>query len=118
MAVSIHFYRKQDDTCPVEAFLDSLSSKQAQKVAWVLMLIEELHRVPVAYFKQLENTQGIWEVRVQSSNNIFRLLGFFENDDLVILTHGFQKKSQKTPKREIALAQARRSDYLRRMNHE
>ncbi|TPE45059.1 hypothetical protein FJM67_16735 [Maribrevibacterium harenarium] len=48
----------------------------------------------------------------------FRLLGFFENDDLVILTHGFQKKSQKTPKREIALAQARRSDYLRRMNHE
>jgi phage-related protein len=46
--------------------------------------------------------------------NIFRLLGFFDGANLVILTHGFQKKSQKTPKQEIALAELRKRDYLSR----
>jgi len=49
----IHFYRTEAGYCPVEKFLDSLPGKQAQKVAWVLKLIEELDFVPVQYFKNL-----------------------------------------------------------------
>ena len=75
---TISFYRTESGDCPVEGFLDSLTGKQAQKVLWVLQLIEELNRVPSQYFKKLVDTDEIWEVRVQFGSNIFRMLGFFE----------------------------------------
>jgi len=51
--------------------------------------------VPVQYFKKLVNTDDIWEVRVQVGNNIFRILGFLDDERLVVLNHAFQKKTQK-----------------------
>lgn len=108
----------EDSKSPVAEFLDSLSSKQAQKVAWVLQLVEELDAVPSTYLKKLVNTDNIWEVRVQVGSNIFRLLGFFDGDSLVVLNHGFQKKTQKTPPRDIKIAESRRHDYLARKKHE
>ena len=92
---AIKFYSTEDGKCPVEEFLDSLDGKQAQKVAWVLQLVEELDVVPKTYFKKLVNTDDIWEVRVQVRGNIFRLLGFFDGNNLVILDHAFQKKLRK-----------------------
>jgi phage-related protein len=83
-------------------------------VLWVLRLIQELDIVPSQYFKKLVNTDEIWEVRVQVANNIFRLLGFFDNENLVILTNGFVKKTQKTPSQEIELAEKQKKDYLDR----
>ena len=110
----IVFYRTQSGASPVEDFLDSLSGKQAQKVLWVLRLIQELDYVPSQYLKKLVNTDDIWEVRVQVGNNIFRLLGFFVENNLIILTNGFAKKTQKTPSQEINLAQQRKREYLNR----
>jgi phage-related protein len=110
----VNFYRTQSERCPVEEFLDSLTGKQAQKVTWVLQLIEEAENVPRQYLKKLVNTEDIWEVRVQFGGNIFRLLGFFDGKALLILTSGFTKKSQKTPKQEIASAESRKRDYLSR----
>jgi len=66
------FYRLPNGKSPIEEFLDSLNGKQAQKVLWVLRLIEDLPVVPIQYFKKLTGAQ-IWEVRVQSGNDIFRL---------------------------------------------
>ena len=100
--------------CPVEEFLDSLESKQAQKVAWVLQLVEELDLVPVQYFKKLVGSDEIWEVRVQVGGNIFRILGFLDGAELVVLNHAFQKKTQKTPRKEIQTAERRKRDYLAR----
>jgi Phage-related protein len=111
---TIQFYTTEDGYCPVSEFLDSLQSKQAQKVAWVLQLVEETDIVPVTYFKKMVNTDELWEVRVQVGSNIFRLLGFYDDDNLIILNHGFQKKTQKTPAADIKLAETRRKDYLRR----
>ncbi len=99
----IVFYRTKSGECPIEEFLDSLASQQALKVAWVLQLIEELDVVPVQYFKKLVSTDGIWEVRVPFGGNIFRLLGFQEGGNVVILTHGFQKKTQKIPKKKLVI---------------
>jgi len=110
----IHFYRTESDLCPVENFLDSLTAKQAQKVTWVLQLIEEIELVPVQYFKKLVNTDDIWEVRIQTGNNIFRILGFLDDERLVVLNHALQKKTQKTPKKEIKIAEKRKKDYLSR----
>lgn len=114
--MEIVFYRMDSGVCPVEEFLDSLSAKQAQKVTWVMNLIEDLDIVPVKYFKKMSGTDDIWEIRIRSGNNIFRLLGFVKENNLVVLNHAFQKKSQKTPKKEIAIAEARKKDYLLRNN--
>ena len=111
---TVNFYRTKSGNCPVEDFLDSLSGKQAQKVVWVLRLIEELDIVPVQYLKKLVNTDDIWEVRIQFGGSIFRLLGFFDGATLLILTNGFAKKSQKTPRQEIDLAAQRKNECLSR----
>ena len=110
----IIFYETEGGQCPVEKFIDSLSAKQAQKVTWVLSLIEELTMTPANYFKKLTNTNGIWEVRVSQGGNIFRLLGFFDGANLIVLNHAFQKKSQKTPSQAIKTAEERKMDYLKR----
>ncbi len=107
------FYKLSSGKSPVEAFLDSLSSKEAQKVTWVLTLIEELEQVSTKYYKQLSNTDGIIEIRVQIAKNHFRLLGFEHKRVFVVLTNGFKKKDQKVPKFEIELAQSRRKEYLK-----
>jgi phage-related protein len=112
MDKKVNFYKTVWGNCPVEDFLNSLSSKQAQKVVWVLSLIEELKMPPAQYLKKLVNTDDIWEVRVQLGNNIFRLLGFLENEEQLILNHGFVKKTQKTPSQEIGIAESRKIDYF------
>jgi phage-related protein len=91
----IIFYKTASGKCPVEKFLDSLNSKEAQKVTLVLGLIEELPVIPKSYFKKLTNTDDIWEVRIAFGNNIFRILGFLDGAKLVVLNHAFQKKTQK-----------------------
>jgi phage-related protein len=111
---SIEFYRTENNRCPVEEFLDSLSVKHAQKVAWVLRLVERIDRVPEQYLKKLPGTEHLWEIRVQVAGNSYRFLGFFEGSALLMLTSAFSKKQQKTPAREIELAEARRLNYLQR----
>jgi len=110
----IEFYRLPNGNSPVEEFLDSLTGKQAQKVLWVLRLVEELNVVPRQYFQKLVDSEGIWEVRIHFGNDIFRLLGFFGSGALIILTNGFAKKTQKTPSQEITLAIRRKEEYLSR----
>ena len=110
----IYFYRNASGDCPVEEFLSRLDAKQAQKVAWVLRLVKELPMIPKQYFKKLEASEEIWEVRADLGNDAFRLLGFWEEGQLIILTNAFAKKTQKTPPREVSLAEQRRADYLSR----
>lgn len=110
----IIFYRTKSDQCPVEDFLNTLSTKQVEKILWVLRLIKELQKIPKQYFKKLINTDDIWEIRIQSGKNSFRLLGFIFKSNFVILTNAFSKKSQKTPKSEIILAENRKREFLKR----
>jgi phage-related protein len=116
---TIEFYLTPSGNCPIEEFLDSLSDQQAQKVTWVLRLVERIDIVPIQYLKKLDGTEDIWEIRSQFGGNNYRLLGFFDGGRLIILTNGFSKKTQKTPVKEIKLAEQRRSEYLqRRKSHE
>ena len=110
----IKFYRTTSGRIPVKDILDSLSAKHAQKVIWVLELVEKMDQVPIQYFKKLKSTDELWEVRARVGSNSFRLLGFIDNEEFVVLTNGFSKKSQKTPRKEIELAEQRKADYLYR----
>ena len=113
MKRTIIFYRTKDGNCPVEDFLDSLPGKVVQKIAWVLEILETQGMLPSSYFKKLVNTE-IWECRIQHSSNIYRIFCFFDKGSIIILTHGFIKKTQKTPIDEIKRAEEYRSDYLKR----
>lgn len=110
----IHFYKTAKGQCPVEEFLESLTAKQSKKVTWVLRLIEDLPVVPSKYFKKLTNTDDIWEIRIKVGSDIFRLLGFFDGANLVVLDYAFQKKTQKTPRQVIKVAEDRKRDYFDR----
>ena len=85
--------------------------KVQKKILWTFDLIEELPRVPEIYLKHIENTSGIYEIRVQNGNDIFRILCFFNKDKCIILGNGFQKKTEKTPMNQITLAQKIKLEY-------
>ena len=97
----------------MEEFLDELPGKVAQKVVWVLKLIEDMDVVPSTYFKKLEGTE-IWECRVGFASNAYRILCFFGSGNTVVLTHGFGKKTEKIPTTEIDRADSCRREYLAR----
>ncbi len=73
--------------------------------------METLDRIPEIYFKHLENTDSLYEIRVQVGSNIFRIFCFFDNNNLVVVGHGFQKKTQKTPANEIERAEKIKKEY-------
>jgi phage-related protein len=85
-------------------FFSGQTKKVRAKIIWTFDLIEEIERVPETYLKYLEETNGLYEIRVQMGSDIFRIFCFFDRDKLVVILNGFQKKTQKTPKNEIIMA--------------
>ena len=89
-----------------------MPGKVTQKIVWVLRLLEDLDVIPSSYFKKLVGTEEIWEARIQFGSNAYRMFCFFLDNSVIVLTHGFVKKSQKTPVHEIEKAEAYRRDFL------
>jgi phage-related protein len=94
-------------------FFDEQSNKVKEKFIWTFDLIEDLQIVPQTYLKHIENTNGLYEIRVQLANDVFRVFCFFDQGKLIVLINAFQKKTQKTPKQEIALALKIKEEYER-----
>lgn len=92
-------------------FFSKQNKKVKAKIVWTFELIEELERVLETYLKYIKNTDGLYEIRVQLGTDIFRIFCFFDKGQLVVLAHGFQKKSQKTPKKEIEKANKFKKKY-------
>jgi phage-related protein len=113
----IIFYETESGKRPVEEFLESLSPKEAQKVTWMLRLIEELPTIPKKYFKKLVHSDDIWEARIVFGSNMFRILGFFDGPTLIVLNNAFQKKTQKTPLQAIKTAEKRKREYFKRRSN-
>jgi len=82
-----------------------------KKIDWVIGLVQVLEIIPSKFFRHIEGSEGIFEIRVMIRRNIFRMFYFFDEDKLIILLHGFQKKTQKTPKNEITKAKRLREEY-------
>lgn len=94
-----------------EEFLRNQSQKVREKIIWTFLLIEEVQQVPETYLKHLEGTDGLYEIRIQLASDNFRIFCFFDEGKLVVLANGFQKKTQKTPKQEIAIALKIKEEY-------
>jgi phage-related protein len=113
----IIFYDSEDGKCPVQEFLDSLEPKLLAKTLRTIDLLE--HNGPQLrepYSKMLED--GIFELRTKQSSDITRVFYFFFVGKKIVLTNGFVKKSQKTPKAEKELARKYKADYERRYGNE
>jgi phage-related protein len=93
-------------------FFETLDNEVKRKFNWTLKLIATVDKIPAKFFKHIENSNGLFEIRVEVGNNIFRVFSFFDKNQLVILINGFQKKSQKTPRREIELAEKLKKQYF------
>ena len=85
-------------------FYESQPDKVQAKIEWTLNLIKVTPKVPEKFFKHMQGTKGLYEIRVEVGSNIYRIFSFFDKGNLVVLGNGFQKKSQKTPKQEIEKA--------------
>jgi phage-related protein len=94
-----------------QKFFSEQREKVQDKIIWTFELIEELQRVPETYLKHLENTDGLFEIRIQQGSDIFRIFCFFDQGQLIVLANGFQKKTQKTPKKEIEKALKIKQEY-------
>lgn len=92
-------------------FFKAQTQKVRDKIIKILDLIEQVERIPSTYLKYIEGTNGLFEVRVQLGNNIFRIFCFFDGNKFVILLTGFQKKTQKTPPTEIDRAIRLMNEY-------
>lgn len=110
----VQFYEKADGDIPVENFLNSLDIKMRNKILMILNVLQEKgNQLREPYSKHLED--GIFEVRGKIGNDISRVLYFFYYNEKIILTNGFIKKTQKTPKKEIDLAKKCRKEYIERL---
>jgi phage-related protein len=93
-------------------FYSKLSKDLQDKIDWTFELIKAVNQIPKKYFKHLESTDGVYEIRVEFESNIYRILCFFDEGNLVVLINSFQKKSQKTPSSEIELAKKLKKQYF------
>ena len=93
-------------------FFNAQREDVKKKFNWTLQLISTQGRIPEKFFKHVTDSEGIFEVRVEVGSDIFRVFSFFDKGNLVILVNGFQKKTQKTPKSEIKMAEKLKNEYL------
>ena len=95
-----------------ENFLRKQTEKVQNKIYKVIEAIETLERVPKTYLQPIKTKKGLFEARIQLGSNIWRVFCFFDEGQLVILLNGFQKKSQKTPPKEIEKASKLMDQYF------
>ena len=107
MTREIRFYEKYF----IEFYL-TLDIRAQEKIEYVFKLIRTVDRIPQKFLKHIENTDGLYEIRIKSGSDIFRIFCCFDEGRVVILFNGFQKKSQKTPKKEIAKALRLKKEYF------
>ena len=93
-------------------FFNAQKDDVKKKFNYTLQLISTQDRIPEKFFKHITNSDGIFEVRVEVGSDVFRVFSFFDKGNLVVLVNGFQKKTQKTPKAEIKLAEKLKKEYL------
>ena len=107
-------YETTDGEIPVEEFLDSVNPKMRAKIFGLMGILQEKgNSLREPYSKYLDD--GIFELRCKFGSDITRVLYFFYYERKIIMTNGFVKKTNKTPKEEIQLAKERRRDFIERM---
>jgi phage-related protein len=110
---SVEFYADADGDSPVLDWYESLDEKTKAKLIWIFQLLETNGiELGMPYIKPLGDK--LYEVRADVNRNAFRVVYFLHTGRRFILLHGFQKKTQKTPEKELARAKKCLEDFLER----
>ena len=103
-------------------FFEKQTEKVKEKIDFVLFVVTVTERIPQKFFHHIEGTQGLYEIRVEYQGNIFRIFCCFDEERIVVLFNGFQKKTPKTPSGEIEKALKIMNDYfdnkIKKTNHD
>lgn len=111
----IEYYMTSEGKCPVRDFIDSLSDEGQAKYIFITRLLKEygIH-VKEPYVKQITGRRKLFEIRIKDKSGISRILYFTHTGKKFILLHGFTKQTDRTPVKEIEVAEQRMKDYLSR----
>ncbi len=107
MSREIRFYEKYF----IEFYL-SLDPAVQEKIEYVFKVVRTVDRIPQKFLKHIENAEGLYEIRIKVGSDIYRVFCCFDEGKIVILFNGFQKKSQKLPKKEIEKALKLKQEYI------
>ena len=113
MTREIRFYEEY-----FKDFYLSLNSNAQEKLEYVFKVIRTVDMIPQKFLKHLEGTEGLYEIRVKVGSDIYRVFCCFDEGRIIILFNGFQKKSQKTPKKEINKALKLKKEYFNKKKGE
>jgi phage-related protein len=95
----------------VDFYLEQ-TEKVQEKIEYVFKILRTVQNVPKKFLNHMTGTDGLYEIRIEFESNIYRIFCCFDKGNLVVLFNGFQKKSQKTPKKEIELALKLKEEYF------
>lgn len=93
-------------------FFVAQTSQVRKKITQTLVWIQEVDRLPLSIFRSIEGVKGLFEIRVEVGSNIFRIFSCFDKGKIVVLFNAFQKKTQKTPSKEIEKAERLMKEYF------
>lgn len=92
-------------------FYEAVPKVVKLKIEWTLQLISELDRIPKQYFKHVESTKGLFEIRVEVEGNIYRIFSFFDAGSVIVIGNAYQKKNNKLSRKEINKALSIMKEY-------
>ena len=93
-------------------FYDKQTEKAKEKIDYVLFLVTHIDNVPVKFLKNIDGQKGLYEIRVEHNSNIFRIFCCFDKGKIIVLFNGYQKKTNKTLLKEIAMANKLMKEYF------
>ena len=93
-------------------FFNRQSEKTKEKIDYVLFLVTVTDQIPKKFFEQITGYAGLYAIRIEFESNIYRIFCCFDKGKLVVLFNAFQKKSQKTPAKEIKKALRIMQEYF------
>ncbi len=108
-------YYHRDGQCPILSFLETLPKKDRAKILREIDLLQEFGlRLTMPHVKKMKGTADLWELRVKQGTDNYRVFYFAYTGQKFVMLHAFQKKTQKTPKKDIEIAEYRKSDFIKR----
>lgn len=99
----------------LEFYLEQ-NERVREKIGYVFRIIKTVERIPAKFLKHLEGTDGLYEIRVEVTSNLYRIFCCFDKGNLVVLFNAYKKKVQKTPKQEIEFALKLKKEYFNQKN--
>jgi phage-related protein len=120
MRYQVKFVELENNKKPFEEFILSLSVNERAKIFETINYFLELknNNLPIKESLSKHLDDGIFELRTFLSDKIARTMYFYQRGAKIIITHGFIKKTQKTPRREIEKAIDLRTKYNERFEHD